>query len=220
MPRRPLRPPLAPEGWPFVLPAAVAGILLLIPGWPWAAAGLLFLVFAGFCTVFFRDPERRVPSGPGLVVSPADGRVLHAGPASPLHEAPEGLTQTVSIFMGLLDVHVNRAPASGRIESVSHRPGRFLAAWREEASRGNERNDVLMAGGEGRIAFRQVAGLVARRIVFRRSPGESVDRGERVGMIRFGSRVDVFLPPGWSVRVAPGQRVRAGETVLAVAGEG
>jgi phosphatidylserine decarboxylase len=217
MSRAPLRLPLAPEGLPFLLPPAIVGIALLLPGGWWAAGGIAFLLLAAFVTFFFRDPERRIPDGPGLVVSPADGKVMRVGEAEPSLEPPPGLPQVVTIFLSALDVHINRSPASGRIESVSYRPGSFRAAFNEEASRGNERNEVVLEGGEGRLAFRQVAGVLARRIVFRRSPGDEVRRGERVGMIRFGSRADVFLPEGYVLKVEAGQRVRGGETVLAVA---
>jgi len=218
MRRPPLRLPLAPEGLPFILPAAALGFLLLVPGGGWAIAGGAALALAILFAVFFRDPTRMVPAEPGLVVSPADGRVMRAGPVEPSDEAPEGLVQVVTIFLGLMNVHVNRSPVSGRIERVSYRRGGFVPAYREEASRGNERNEVVVAGADGVVAFRQVAGVVARRIVFRRSPGDRVERGERVGLIRFGSRVDVFLPAGFAPRVGPGQRVRGGESVLAVAG--
>jgi phosphatidylserine decarboxylase len=212
---RSLPVPLAPEGLPFLLPPAIVAVAILPLGGGWSVAAGVLLLLAALVAWFFRDPERTAPDGPGLIVSPADGRVMRVGPAEPSFEAPPGLTQAVTIFLGIQDVHVNRSPASGRIETVCYRPGSFVAAFREEASRGNERNEVALATPDGPVAFRQVAGAVARRIVFHRSPGDAVERGERVGMIRFGSRVDIFLPPSFRVEVAPGRKVRAGETILA-----
>ena len=166
----------------------------------------LFLV-AAFCLYFFRDPDREVPSGP-VAVSPADGKIV-----SIRREGPQ--RTRISVFMNVFDVHVNRAPISGEIADVRYTPGRFLVASREEASLQNEQNSVTIAGAAGSLVFTQVAGLIARRIVCYKKTGERVQAGERVGLIKFGSRVDVFLGPEWQIQVQQGMRVKAGSSVLA-----
>lgn len=166
----------------------------------------LFLV-AAFCLYFFRDPDREVPSGP-VAVSPADGKII-----SIRREEPQ--RTRIGIFMNIFDVHVNRAPISGKIADIHYTPGRFLIASREEASLQNEQNAVTIAGAAGPLVFTQVAGLIARRIVFHKKTGETVQAGERVGLIKFGSRVDVFLGPEWELQVQQGMRVKAGSSVLA-----
>jgi phosphatidylserine decarboxylase len=176
-------------------------------------AGTL-LVLGLFCAFFFRDPERTTPDGPGLVVSPADGKVVGIlqpadGPLGP------GSTQ-ISIFLSIFDVHVNRTPISGRIERVEYNKGEFLPAFDDKASLRNEQNSVVVRDGDRRVAFKQIAGLIARRIVFRKQVDDAVTRGERVGLIKFGSRVDVFFPPGSTLRVKRGDRVQAGASVLGV----
>ena len=181
--------------------AALAAWLL---GPLWAAP---LALAAGFCLWFFRDPERAIPAGE-VAVSPADGKVLGVRPEA------GGFTR-VSIFMNLFDVHVNRAPVAGRIASLDYRKGRFLAASRDQAAMLNEQNTVTIETGHSPVVFKQIAGLIARRIVFYKRPGDSVGLGERVGLIKFGSRVDVFLGPEWVIEVAPGRRVKAGSSVLA-----
>ncbi len=171
------------------------------------AYGLPMFILAAFCLYFFRDPEREIPSG-AVAVSPADGKVVAVKVES------AALTR-VSIFLNIFDVHVNRAPIAGRIASVEYRPGRFLVASKEAASSENEQNEVVMEGDGTRVVFRQIAGLIARRVVFRKRPGDRVAAGERVGLIKFGSRVDVLLGPEWAIEVRPGARVRAGSSVLA-----
>jgi len=172
------------------------------------------LVGVGFCLYFFRDPERRPPPGEHLVVSPADGRVLEV-----VEEREERFLAApatrVSIFMSPLDVHVNRSPVAGAIELVRHTAGKFRAAFHDKASLDNERNAVVLDGGGRRYLVVQIAGAVARRIVCRRRAGDRLARGERFGMIMFGSRVDLFLPAGVTPRVGKGDRVRAGLTVVA-----
>jgi phosphatidylserine decarboxylase len=192
---------IAREALPFVLTSAflAAAAWLLLGGW----AATPFVIFLLFCLWFFRDPERLVPDEPGALISPADGKVILAGP------------ERVSIFMNVFDVHVCRAPAAGRVESVDHRSGRFMAAFRDEAPSQNERNTILLADAERRIRFTLIAGLIARRIVCKVRPGEVLSAGQRVGLIRFGSRVDVELPSGSRVEVTIGGRVVAGETILA-----
>lgn len=198
--------------------ATVAGVLGLVAiigtaaGHPMAIVPLVLAL--GFSLWFFRDPERQPPPGDALVVSPADGRILDVTPMQEdvfLH-AP---TTRVSIFMSPLDVHVNRAPLDGTIETVLHTDGKFRAAFSDKASVDNERTAMVLQSGGRRFLVVQIAGAVARRIVCHRQPGERLRRGERYGMIMFGSRVDVYLPPDVTPRVARGDRVVAGSTVIA-----
>jgi phosphatidylserine decarboxylase len=168
--------------------------------------GLPMYLVAAFCLYFFRDPERAIPAG-DVVVAPADGKVLAV-------RAESGERTRVSVFMNVFDVHVNRAPIGGRITEVSYKKGRFLVASKEAASAENEQNLVVVEGGGSRVAFKQIAGLIARRIVCYKKAGDAVARGERVGLIKFGSRVDVWLGPEWSVEVREGERVKAGSSVL------
>src|SRR5271168_2191477 len=166
----------------------------------------LFLL-AVFCLYFFRDPERAIPDG-AVAVSPADGKVvaIHAeNPAS----------SRISIFLNIFDVHVNRAPIAGTVTNVEYKKGQFLVASREVASSENERNTLTIEGDGTRVGFSQIAGLIARRIVFSKNAGDQVAKGERVGLIKFGSRVDVFLGPDWDVTVKVGERVSGGSSVLA-----
>ncbi len=179
----------------------VAVSYLTRPAYAWP-----FYLLAAFCLYFFRDPERTIPPGP-VAVAPADGRVVAV--------APEQGRARVSIFLSIFDVHVNRSPIAGRVADVRYEPGRFLVASREEASAHNEQNIVTVQGEGTRVVFKQIAGLVARRIVFNKQVGDRVEKGERVGLIRFGSRVDVLLGPEWVVLVRRGQRVKAGSSVIA-----
>jgi phosphatidylserine decarboxylase len=210
--------PIAREGWPVIgMAAGVLGVVGVVG----AAAGhpvalLPLLVGVGFSLYFFRDPERRPPAGDDLVISPADGRVLEVVPGREEQFLHAPATR-VSIFMSPLDVHVNRSPVTGTVELVRHTAGKFRAAFADKASLDNERNAVVLARGDRRYLVVQIAGALARRIVCARRPGDRLARGERFGMIMFGSRVDVFLPPGVGPRVARGDRVRAGETVIAQA---
>jgi phosphatidylserine decarboxylase len=169
--------------------------------------GAPLYLLAAFCLYFFRDPERVVPNGP-VAVSPADGKVVAIRPEAP------GLTR-ISIFLNIFDVHVNRSPIAGAIRDVTYRRGRFLVASREEASSQNEQNTVTVDGAGTRVVFKQIAGLIARRIVFHKKPGDAVQAGERVGLIKFGSRVDVLLGPEWEIQVREGERVKAGSGILA-----
>jgi phosphatidylserine decarboxylase len=207
---------IAPEGIPFVLwaAAAAAGLYFLWPkSVPLAVLGLLLTAFLGW---FFRDPDRTPPAEPAAVVSPADGRVVFSGDCPPGRYNPEP-GKKVSVFMSVFDVHVNRAPVSGRVAAVRYNPGRFLAANVDKASLENEQNGVTLETGEGRrVSYVQIAGLIARRIVCDLSEGDIVNKGQRVGMIRFGSRVDVFLPAAATLRVRTGDTVRAGESILGV----
>jgi phosphatidylserine decarboxylase len=204
--------PVAKEGWPLVgaLVGLAGGALLArAPSLALAVGG-----FALFTAYFFRDPDRVPPAGRGLVLSPADGRVVA------VEEAPEGNplgpgARQVSIFLSIFDVHVNRSPVAGRVGRVEYHPGSFLPAFDARASLRNEQNSVLIDDGGGGVAFKQIAGLLARRIVFRKKKGDLVEAGERVGMIKFGSRVDVFVPAAARLSVRRGDRVRAGLSVLA-----
>lgn len=193
------------DGIYYALALAGAGGVVAYLAGP-AFAMPLFLL-AGFCLYFFRDPERSIPEGP-VAVSPADGKVVAVK-----QEAP-GETR-VSVFLNIFDVHVNRAPISGMVRAVSYRKGQFLVASREECSVRNEQNVVTVEGDGTRVVFKQIAGLIARRIVFRKQPGDKVAIGERVGLIKFGSRVDVLFGPEWEILVRPGMRVSAGSSVLA-----
>ncbi len=193
------------DGIYYAAAAAAAGILVSYLTGP-AFAIPLFL-FAAFSLYFFRDPERPVPAG-SVAVSPADGKVVA------VRTNDSGLTR-ISIFLNIFDVHVNRSPISGKIADVKYQRGRFLVASREEASIENEQNTVVVEGDGTQVTFKQIAGLIARRIVFHKKPGDLVAAGERVGLIKFGSRVDVFLGPEWQIQVRRGERVKAGSSVLA-----
>ena len=211
--------PLHPEGYPFVGGFALVSLVLF---WLWSPLGWLGTLATLWCAYFFRDPPRVTPVRDGIVVSPADGRVsqiVNAVPPAELELGSRPLPR-VSIFMSVFDCHVNRSPVAGRIERIIYRPGKFLNADLDKASEDNERNALVIAMNTGtgtgtRIGVIQIAGLVARRIVPFVRQGEAVAAGQRIGMIRFGSRLDVYLPEGtWPV-VAQGQIALAGETVLA-----
>lgn len=203
---------IAREGWLYVL--VLLGGAGLLFAFRWNASGAVVLALALFTTFFFRDPDRVIPTGPGLVVSPADGKVVQVIPAPEDHPLGKGTTQ-ISIFLSIFDVHINRAPIAGRVVAVQYHPGEFLPAFDDKASLRNEQNSVTVEGGGGRVMFKQIAGLIARRIVFRKHMGDDVAAGERVGLIKFGSRVDVFLPAGVTIRVKVGDRVQGGASVLA-----
>lgn len=206
--------PIHREGYPFILiGAAVSAVFLwLVPPLGWIAV----LVTVWIC-YFFRDPERVTPVREGLVVSPADGRVCLVGPAVPPAELGLGdmPLPRVCIFMNVFDVHVNRAPLAGRVTRIAYRPGKFLSADLDKASEDNERSGMVLETSIGALGVVQIAGLVARRIVSFVREGDSLATGERFGLIRFGSRVDVYFPAGTRPAVAEGQRAVAGETVLA-----
>jgi phosphatidylserine decarboxylase len=205
---------IAPEGIPFLLGAAVlaAALSLAWPRtYPAALFGLLLTVFVGW---FFRNPDRTIPSHPKSVISPADGKIVYSGENPPGRYFDEP-GKRVSVFMSLFDVHVNRAPVSGEVVSVQYHPGTFLAANAEKASLANEQNGVLLEMSDGqRVAYVQIAGLVARRIVCDLAPGDTIQAGQRVGIILFGSRVDILLPAAASLTVRVGDRVRAGESIV------
>jgi len=199
-------------GWPFIL----AGLLpALVAGWlGWRGTAAAFAVLAAFMVFFFRDPVRTVPADPGAVLSPADGRVMIAGDVE-LNAAPPGEWTQVSIFLSPLDVHINRIPVAGRVTSVRYMRGAFLAAYNPDAAVKNERNEVWIDHGGRPVVVRQVVGVVARRLVCRVTEGTDVAAGEKYGLMKFGSRIDLFLPRSVVLHVKVGDRVRGGESVLA-----
>lgn len=199
-------------GWPFIVGALILSAVLWMGVGP--GAGVPLLGLAALFLFFFRDPTRHPPSGAGLVVSPADGRILVAGTPEP-GVAPPGDWLQVSIFLSPLDVHVNRIPAGGRITRVDYRPGRALPAYRKQAADVNERSEIWIDHEGQTVVTRQIVGVLARRVVCRVKPGDSVYTGERFGVMKFGSRMDVFVPPSASILVRVGQTVRGGETRLA-----
>jgi phosphatidylserine decarboxylase len=211
--------PIHREGWPFIaLFAAVNLFAFLFAAW----LGWVLLPLTVWCVAFFRDPERVTPQGDNLIICPADGKLLPIVETVPPAELGMGETPRprLSVFMNVFNVHVNRNPVSGTVMALAYRPGKFFNASFDKASEHNERMSIRLrpAGetGEGRdLAVVQIAGLVARRIVCDLTRGEGVRRGARFGIIRFGSRVDVYLPPGARILAAPGAMVRAGETVFA-----
>lgn len=206
--------PIHREGYPFIAAFALATLVL------WLISDFLFfvgLVLTAWCTYFFRDPQRVTPVDDRLVISPADGIVSSVGPAVPPQELGMGAVEMtrVSVFMNVFSCHVNRAPARGRIRAIQHRAGKFFNADLDKASAENERNGLLIETPNGPMAVVQIAGLVARRIVCWADVGENIGTGERFGLIRFGSRVDVYLPAGARARVAVGQIAVGGETIIA-----
>ena len=201
-------------GYPFIAGALVPAALAAAARRPLIAS--TFAALAGFFAYFFRDPDRHVPQDPNLVVSPADGRVMIAGPTD--HRwAPPGEWKQITIFLSPTDVHMNRTPVEGRITKIDYRPGKFLPAY-NEGSNDNELNEIWIQRNGDVIVVRQVVGILARRIVCRVNEGQQLERGERIGLMKFGSRMDVFLPPRAELRVHVGDHVVAGETVLAVLG--
>jgi phosphatidylserine decarboxylase len=207
--------PIHPDGWRFIAIAAVATLVFF---WLWTPLGWLGLLVTLWCAYFFRDPWRVTPTRDGLVVAPADGLVVSIGPAMPPVELEMGAAPMtrIGIFLNVFDVHINRMPMSGRILKLAYHAGKFLNASLDKASEENERMAIRVATTEGpEIAVVQIAGLVARRIVCNLSAGQDAIAGQRFGLIRFGSRTDVYLPPSWPALVIPGQRVLGGETVIA-----
>jgi phosphatidylserine decarboxylase len=198
-------------GYPFIAGALIPAALAAVARRPVIAGSLAAL--GGFMTYFFRDPERVIPTAPGLVVSPADGRIMIAGPTD--HRwAPPGDWNQVTIFLSPMDVHINRTPVEGTITKIEYRPGAFLPAY-DEGSNDNELNELWLDSYGRTVVVRQVVGMLARRIVCRVVEGQELERGQRIGLMKFGSRMDVFLPPDSTIRVAVGDTVVAGETVLA-----
>jgi phosphatidylserine decarboxylase len=211
--------PMHREGIPFVAAFAAATLVLF---WIWEPLGWIGVGLTVWCYYFFRDPKRAVPQNAGLMVSPADGVVSlieRVAPPAELGMGPEPLMR-VSVFMSVFNCHVNRAPIAGKITEISYRPGKFLNASLDKASTDNERNSLRIEMADGRsIAVVQIAGLVARRIVCFAVKGQEVRTGERFGLIRFGSRLDIYLPEGVTPQVTLGQTCVAGETVIALIGQ-
>jgi phosphatidylserine decarboxylase len=198
-------------GVPFIAAALVPAVALAAARRSgWAAP---FALLGGFLAYFFRDPDRSIPQDAGLVVAPADGRVMIAG-ASDRRWAPPGEWKQITIFLSPMDVHINRSPVAGRIARIEYRPGRFLPAY-DEGSNENEMNEIWIDHGERQVVARQVVGILARRIVCRASEGDVLERGQRIGLMKFGSRMDVFLPPDAELKTVVGARVVAGESVVA-----
>jgi phosphatidylserine decarboxylase len=193
------------DGIYYALALTASGLLVGFLAGP--GFGVPLYILAVFCLWFFRDPERAIPEGP-VAVSPADGKVVAVKAETPT-------LNRVSIFLNIFDVHVNRTPIAGTVDKVEYCPGKFLVASREECSSQNEQNVVTVHGEGTSVVFKQIAGLIARRIVFRPKPGDRVERGERIGLIKFGSRVDVLFGPEWEIVVRPGMRVAAGSSILA-----
>jgi phosphatidylserine decarboxylase len=210
--------PIHREGWPFIAIFAVVANLL---AWIWGPLGWVGAILTAWCAYFFRDPNRTVPVGDGLVISPADGIVSLIMPAVPPPEL--GLSDRpmmrISVFMNVFNCHVNRVPVAGVIEKIAYRPGLFLNADLDKASEDNERNAIIVDTGTERYGVVQIAGLIARRIVGFVEEGDRLEVGERFGLIRFGSRVDVYLPDGVKPVVGVGQTMVAGETVIAMKGK-
>jgi phosphatidylserine decarboxylase len=200
------------EGYWFGLPPLIPGIVLCVVGRGWVfGLGVVLVCLGLFVFSFFRNPERSVPDEPGLVVSPADGRVVVVKDEA--HEERPG--KRVSIFLAIWNVHINRAPVAGKITRLEYKPGKFLAAWDENASLQNEQNIFTQATEHGEIMYKQIAGLVARRVVSWKKAGEMVGRGERIGLMRFGSRMDIWLPEEAEIAVKVGQNVKGGSSILA-----
>jgi len=203
--------PIARDGWPYILVPAILVAICFYFRWTWAGAALL--VVTAFMVNFFRDPERKIPDDPGVIVSPGDGKVVQILDVPERNPFGPG-TRQISIFLSVFDVHVNRAPMAGTVQEVWYNPGKFLAAWNHKASLDNEQNRATIEQGGFRIAFTQIAGAIARRIVFTKKVGDRVERGERVGMIKFGSRVDIFLPADVIIAVKVGDRVQGGSSII------
>ncbi len=207
-------PPIHREGYPFIGGFALASLFLF---WLWTPLGWIGTALTLWCTLFFRDPVRVTPVREGVVVSPADGRVSLISMVMPPAELGLGDKPLlrISVFMSVFNCHVNRSPVTGRIDRIAYRPGTFINAELDKASEDNERNSLVISTPDGRIGVIQIAGLVARRIVSFVREGQSIGAGERFGLIRFGSRLDVYLPEGSKALVSEGQTAVAGETVLA-----
>jgi phosphatidylserine decarboxylase len=199
-------------GWPFVLGALVVAVA--VGFWVGRTWSVPFLVLAAFFLFFFRDPDRQIPSGPNLVLSPADARVMVAGDL-PWPGAPAGQWKIISMFLSPMDVHVNRTPVAGTVRHVEFQPGQFFPAYKKEAGELNEWTEVWFDRPGGPIVVRQIVGILARRIVCRVTEGQQVSAGERFGVMKFGSRIDLFLPKNATILVKAGDKVVGGETTLA-----
>lgn len=203
---------IAREGFLFIAPTlALAALFLSVGWWP---LGVIFLLLAAAFIFFFRDPARRIPEDDRLILSPADGKVLRVD-TLPSHPDIPGPVSRVSIFLSLFDVHLTRAPLAGKVHRVDYHPGKFFPAYRDEASELNESNSLLIQGEKFAISLKQIVGVAARRIKCFVRAEERVARGQKIGLMYFGSRVEVFLPPGTILKTGAGQKVKAGESVIA-----
>jgi phosphatidylserine decarboxylase len=206
--------PVEKDGLIFILPTVGVSALLFLLRFP--LSGTVVLLLAAFIVYFFRDPEREIPAGERTILAPADGKIVAIKPF-PDWKGPFGEPLVrISIFLSVFDVHVNRAPIAALVQEVTHSPGQFRVAWDEEASQANEQTLVRFATPDGDVWVKLIAGLIARRIVCRVKPGQKVEAGERIGLIRFGSRVDCILPEAAVLRVRRGQTVKGGSTILGV----
>jgi phosphatidylserine decarboxylase len=197
------------DAYRFAIPPLAMGAVCVFFGWRWPA--VILIVLGLFVFYFFRDPTRTIPADPGTVVSPADGRVVEI-----VDEALDSrMGHRISIFLSIWNVHVQRAPVAGRIANVIYRPGKFYGAYRSAASRENEQNIIYIDTPQGMMVFKQIAGAIARRVICWKKQGDSVTLGERVGIIRFGSRVDIWLPAEAEIAVRRGQNVNGGASILA-----
>jgi phosphatidylserine decarboxylase len=196
---------MAKEGYPFLLPLLLVVVLSFSLGMNWL--GSIFLALAVFIAYFFRDPERLIPADEAAIVSPADGKIVGIA-------AEPDKTTRVSIFLSVFNVHINRSPIAGEVESVRYVPGKFKVAFDATASAENEQNVLVIRSGSDKIKFSQIAGILARRIVCWKKPGDSVAKGERVGLIKFGSRVDIFLPDSVALSINLGDKVQGGASVI------
>lgn len=202
---------IAPDGYPFIVVFAIISILIYIFTKPWLV--IFPLIATLFMCVFFRDPDRKIPLGEGIFVSPADGKVILVKDAYE-KEYLGTETKEISIFMSIFDVHINRSPCDGKVILVKHSSGKFFVAHKDIASFENENTVVVIEGKYGKILVKQVAGFIARRIVCRLKIGDQLKKGEKYGMIKFGSRLDIYLPKDTKINVKVGDKVRAGETIL------
>ncbi len=205
--------PVASEGWPFIIPLALVTALLFALGWK--NTGIVTLVLTLFVLFFFRDPERNVPQSSDLVVSPADGKVIVVKDVFEPTYLKQDVKQ-ISIFLSVFNVHVNRSPIDGTVELVQYNPGKFHVASVDKASLDNEQTAMVVARGRYKILVKQIAGLIARRIVCYAKAGDTIKRGDRYGLIRFGSRVDIFLPKNAEIKVKTGDRIKGARDVIAV----
>ena len=211
---------MAKEGLSFILPVSIFSLVLFLL-FVWLGniisllGAIIFFIFGMFCLFFFRDPERKVPEGKNLILAPADGKVILIKPLENLEFMGGGGT-LVSVFMSLFDVHVNRVPISGVVKYFKYNPGKFLPAFKDKASSENEQTELGLENEHGKVVLKQIAGIIARRIVCKLKQGDLVKAGDRFGMIKLGSRLDLFLPENVQIKVKLDHKVRAGETIIGV----